>query len=233
MAQIARPSSEGAASAVGRLASGLTGGALAALGISRRGPETLPLALLGGVLVYRGATGKWPMAQALGVATDKRGDAVFRRAITIGREPAELYAFWRDFSNLPRFMQHLEAVRVLDERRSHWVAKAPGGTRVEWDAEITEDRPNELISWRSLPGAAVFNEGTVRFQPALGGRGTAILVEMRYDPPLGTAGRIIARLAGEEPAQQVTDDLRHLKMIFEAGELATNATRLADKEGRS
>jgi uncharacterized membrane protein len=232
MAQTAR-SHDSAAGAVGRVASGITGGALAAFGISRRSPVTLPLALIGGVLVYRGATGKWPLAQALGVATDRNGDATFKRAITIGREPAELYRFWRDFTNLPRFMQHLEEVRVIDERRSHWVAKAPLGAKAEWDAEITEDRPDELISWRSLPGAAVFNEGTVRFQPALGGRGTAILVEMRYDPPLGTAGRIAAKLAHEEPEQQVTDDLRHLKMIFEAGEIATNAMRPEDKKERA
>jgi uncharacterized membrane protein len=228
MAQIPQPAARGGA--VGRIVSGLTGGALTALGISRRGPSSIPLALLGGVLVYRGATGKWPLAQTLGVATDKAGDALSRRAFTINREPGELYSFWRDFSNLPRFMQHLEEVRVLDARRSHWVAKAPLGAKVEWDAEIVEERENELISWRSLPGAAVFNEGTVQFRPAVGGRGTELVVEIRYDSPLGTAGRLVARLAGEEPEQQIGDDLRRLKMIFEAGEIATNAMRPEDNK---
>lgn len=225
MAQIARANGSGAGAAVGRIASGLTGGALAALGLSRRNPSGIPLALLGGVLVYRGATGKWPLAKA--VAGEP---ATFRKAITIGREPAELYAFWRDFSNLPKFMQHLEAVQVLDNKRSHWVAKAPLGATVEWDAEVVEEQENRLISWRSLPGAAVHNEGTVRFQPAPGDRGTEVVVEMSYKPPMGAAGRVAARVAGEEPEQQVGDDLRHLKMMFEAGEIATNVMRAEDKK---
>lgn len=225
MAQTARSNGSGAGEAVGRIASGLTGGALAALGLSRRSASGIPLALLGGVLVYRGATGKWPMARA--VAGEP---ATFRKAITIGREPAEIYAFWRDFANLPKFMQHLESVQVLDGRRSHWTAKAPLGTQAEWDAEITEDQEGRLISWRSLPGAAVHNAGTVRFQPAPGGRGTEVVVEMSYSPPMGAAGRVAARVAGEEPEQQVGDDLRHLKMMFEAGEIATNVMRAEDKK---
>lgn len=225
MAQTARPTMSGrAAGTAGRLASGLTGGALAAYGLSRRGPVTLPLALLGGVLVYRGATGKWPMAKAAGEP------AAFRRAITISRDPGELYHFWRDFSNLPKFMRHLESVQVLDGRRSHWVAKAPLGAKAEWDAEITDDQEGRLISWRSLPDAAVHNAGTVRFQPAPGGRGAEVVVEMSYSPPMGAAGRLAARLAHEEPEQQVTDDLRHLKMMFEAGEIATNVMRPEDKK---
>lgn len=224
MAQTARQTTAGRAGGAGRIASGLTGGALAALGLSRRGPGSIPLALLGGVLVYRGATGRWPMARAAGEP------APFRRAVTIAREPAEIYAFWRDFSNLPRFMRHLESVQVLDDRRSRWAAKAPLGTTAEWDAEITDDQEGRLISWRSLPGAAVQNEGTVRFLPAPGGRGTEVVVEMSYSPPLGAAGRLAARIAQEEPEQQVTDDLRHLKMIFEAGEIATSVMRAEDKK---
>lgn len=223
MAQSARPTDRG--DAVGRLASGLTGGALTALGLSRRSAAAIPLTLLGGVLVYRGATGRWPM-----VGGGAGAPATFRRAVTIDKEPGAIYAFWRDFANLPQFMRHLESVRVIDDRRSHWVARAPLGAMAEWDAEITEDQEGRLISWRSLPGAAVHNEGTVRFQPAPGGRGAEVVVEMSYSPPMGAAGRIAARVAGEEPEQQVAADLRHLKMMFEAGELATNVMRAEDKK---
>lgn len=221
--------SDGRQETFGRLVSGLTGGALAAIGMRRRGLAALPLAILGGVLVYRGATGKWPFGRLLEIAPTGK-PATFRRAITIDYDRGELFRFWRNLSNLPRFMHHLEAVEMLDERRSHWVARAPFGAKAEWDAEITEERENEVISWRSLPGAAVANTGSVRFRQAPGGRGTEVVVEMRYDPPLGVAGRTVARLASEEPEQQVSDDLRHLKMMFEAGEIATGVLRPEDKK---
>ena len=142
-----------------------------------------------------------------------------KRTITINKSPEELYRFWRNFENLPRFMNHLEAVQVTGDRRSHWKAKAPAGTTVEWDAEITEDRPNEMIAWRSIEGADVDNAGSVRFVPAPGGRGTEVRVELRYDPPGGVIGAAIARLFGEEPAQQVADDLRAFKQVMETGEV--------------
>ena len=154
----------------------------------------------------------------------------FRRVVTINKEPAELYQFWRNFEHLPRFMQHLESVQMIDERRSHWVARAPFGTKAEWDAEITEDRVGELISWRSLPDATVQHAGSVAFKPAPGGRGTEVTVDMAYTPPLGVVGRIAARLAKEEPAQQIADDLHNLKMMLETGEIATNVMRLEDKQ---
>jgi uncharacterized membrane protein len=141
------------------------------------------------------------------------------RSITVRRPVEEVYAFWRDFQNLPTFMRHLESVTVTGEGRSHWVALAPAGKRVEWDAEIVEDRPNELISWRSLPGADVTNRGTVRFQPAPGGRGTELRVTLEYDPPFGKLGSKIAMLWREEPGQQVHDDLRHFKQVMETGEI--------------
>ena len=142
-----------------------------------------------------------------------------KRAITINRPASEVYRFWHDFQNLPRFMRHLESVQADGGTRSHWKAKAPAGTTVEWDAEIVEDRPNELIAWRSLEGASVDNAGTVRFVPAPGDRGTEIHVEMRYDPPGGPVGATVAKLFGEEPGQQVADDLRHLKQVLETGEI--------------
>jgi uncharacterized membrane protein len=137
-----------------------------------------------------------------------------------------VYAFWRDFTNLPRFMRHLESVTVLDERRSHWVAKAPAGQSVEWDAELTEDRPNEAIGWRATEGATVWNAGVVRFQPAPGGRGTEVRVDLSYDPPLGKLGSKVAMFWREEPGQQVQDDLRHLKQVLEIGEVViSDATK--------
>jgi uncharacterized membrane protein len=152
-------------------------------------------------------------------ATSGRGRVHVKEQITVGRSPEELYRFWRDFQNLPRFMEHLESVRVIDDRRSRWTARAPAGSSVEWEAEITEDRPNERISWRSSANAEVPNHGTVRFAPAPGDLGTEIHVELRYDPPGGKLGALVAKLFGEEPGQQVKGDLRRLKQVLETGEV--------------
>ena len=149
-----------------------------------------------------------------------------KRSITVKRPVSEVYSFWRDFENLPQFMRHLESVTVAGERRSHWRAKAPAGKSVEWDAEMTADHENELIAWRSLPGSQVYNAGTVRFQPAPGGRGTEVRVEIEYDPPFGKLGSKVAMLFREEPGQQIQDDLRHFKQIMEVGELViSDATK--------
>jgi uncharacterized membrane protein len=142
-----------------------------------------------------------------------------KRAASIRKSPEELYTFWRNFENLPRFMYHLEEVRVLDSGRSHWRAKAPAGTTVEWDAEVIEDRPSERIAWRSLPNADVPNWGSVEFRRAPGNRGTEVHVEIHYDPPGGKLGALIAKLFGEEPGEQVADDLRRLKQVMEVGEV--------------
>ena len=143
-----------------------------------------------------------------------------RTAITINASPDAVYAAWRDFEQLPRFMYHLESVSTTGDRRSHWVAKAPAGRTVEWDAEITDDEPGRLIAWRSLEGASVQNSGSVRFVPAPAGQGTEVYVEVRYSPPGGPLGSIVAKLFGEEPNQQVSDDLRRFKQIVETGEIA-------------
>jgi uncharacterized membrane protein len=144
------------------------------------------------------------------------------RSITINRPPEEVYGFWRQLENLPRFMRHLESVTAIDERTSHWKAKGPGGKTVEWDAVITDDRPNELISWRADENAEVRNEGTVRFRPAPGGRGTEVIVDLRYDPPAGKLGVAVAKLFHREPGQQVPDDLRRLKQVLEVGEVVVS-----------
>jgi uncharacterized membrane protein len=160
------------------------------------------------------------MARGLpGTGTVGRDGVQVRQTLTITRTPAEVYAFWRDFRNLPQFMSHLEAVQVIDDRRSRWTARAPAGRMVEWEAEIVEDRPNELIAWRSLPGADVANAGSVRFARAPGDRGTELIVELRYDPPAGALGAAIAKLFGEEPNEQVKSDLRRFKQVMEVGEV--------------
>jgi uncharacterized membrane protein len=138
------------------------------------------------------------------------------KSITINRSPEFVYEFWRDLENLPRFMAHLESVRQ-DSGGSVWRAKGPAGTTIEWRAEITLDRPNEAIAWRSLEGAMVANRGVVRFKPAPGGRGTEVHVELKYDPPAGAIGAAIAKLFGEEPASQIAGDLRRLKQVLETG----------------
>jgi len=145
-----------------------------------------------------------------------------RRAITVGRPVEEVYNFWHNFENLPQFMRHLESVTTTGERRSHWKAKAPAGASVEWDAETTDDRPNELIAWRSVEGSDVYNAGTVRFREAPGGRGTEVRVDIEYDPPFGKLGSKVAMLWREEPGQQVQDDLRHFKQVMETGEIVVS-----------
>jgi uncharacterized membrane protein len=163
------------------------------------------------------------LAQRLGRRNGARNGGAIRveQAVTINRPPEELYRLWRDFQNLPRFMKHLESVRETGNRRSHWIAKAPAGRTVEWEAEITEDRPNELIAWRSLKGADVDNIGSVRFERAPGRRGSIVSVDMRYNPPAGALGVIVAKLFGEDPEWQVKDDLRRFKQLIETGEIIT------------
>jgi uncharacterized membrane protein len=143
------------------------------------------------------------------------------KSVTVNKPPQECYEFWRNFTNLPRFMRHLRSVQLLDERHSHWVAQAPGGTRVEWDSELTEDVPGQFLAWRSLSGSDVDHSGSVRFEPAPGGRGTIVRVQMRYQPPAGRAGVLVAKLFHEEPQQQVQEDLRRFKQVLETGEIAT------------
>jgi uncharacterized membrane protein len=141
------------------------------------------------------------------------------RTITILSEPDPIYQFWHDFENLPRFMYHLERVTSLGNGRSHWVAKGPNDSSIEWEAEITEDRPGELIAWRSVDGSEVQHSGSVTFQPAPGDRGTEVKVDLEYDPPGGKFGSTIAKLFGEEPSVQVADDLRRFKQVVETGDV--------------
>jgi uncharacterized membrane protein len=141
--------------------------------------------------------------------------------VTIDKPADELYRLWRNFENLPRFMKHLKHVAVIDEKRSHWIASAPMGNSVEWDAEIVREEENRLIAWASVEGADVENSGFVRFQPAPAGRGTEVKVVIEYNPPGGAIAAGAAKLFGEAPEQQIADDLRRFKQFMEAGEIAT------------
>ncbi|HXI56549.1 MAG TPA: SRPBCC family protein [Polyangia bacterium] len=147
------------------------------------------------------------------------------QTITVNRPVDEVFRFWRDFENLPQFMENLESVTVLDSRRSHWCARSLAGRKVEWEAELVEVRDNELIAWRSVDGVGsdVSNAGSVRFAPAPGGRGTEIHVDLQYEPPAGRLGAqvatVVARLFGKEPGQQVMADLRRFKQVMEVGEV--------------
>jgi uncharacterized membrane protein len=141
------------------------------------------------------------------------------KSVTINQPRDIVYQFWREFENLPRFMAHVQRVVSMGDRRSHWVVSGPAGTNVEWDAEIVDDRPGELITWRTLEGSDIRHEGSVRFEEAPGDRGTEVYVDLRYDAPAGKAGATIAKLLGEEPTQQIKDDLRRFKQVLETGEV--------------
>jgi uncharacterized membrane protein len=196
---------------------------LALLGAATSSPDADPrriAAATAGVLgvtaldVYSGKRlGATESSEALAIAVTQ--------TVTINSTPDELYHFWKNLENLPLFMEHLESVSEVSDRVSHWVAKAPAGTSVEWDAEIVDDQPDRSIGWRTLPDSQVTHEGMVSFEPASGGRGTIVRVEMLYVPPAGKVGVWIARMFGEEPALQVADDLRRLKQLLETGEVAT------------
>lgn len=157
-----------------------------------------------------------------------KGNALSARAVTINRPADELYSYWRDLSNLPTFMDNVVSI-TSDGDRSHWVVKAPGGKTVEWDARITEDRPNELLAWASEDGADIANSGRIEFRDA-GTRGTVVTATIAYDPPAGTIGKLIAKMFQREPAIQARRDLRRFKQLMETGEIATSSRTKAQLE---
>ncbi|ADV66374.1 SRPBCC family protein [Deinococcus maricopensis] len=198
-----------------RLATIAGGSLLTVIGLRKRGFLGLALAAAGGYLAYRGVTGNDPIAQATGMSGATASKPIFvEQSVVINRDAQSVYDYWRKLDNLPRIMSHLETVTVLDERRSRWVAKAPLGTHVEWEAEIVNDKPGERIGWHSLPGATVDNAGSVQFEKLPDG-GTRVHVALSYRPPAGPLGAAVAKLFGEEPSQQIADDLQKFKAAFE------------------
>lgn len=211
-----------------RWASAVGGGALALYGITRGSLGGIALALVGAALVQRGVSGHCNLYEAMSFSSAggeglrnsenvsvpaERGTKV-EHSVQINRPALELYSFWRNFENLPNFMNHLESVKRFGGNRSHWVAKAPGGTTVEWDAEVYNEKEGELIAWRTLEGSQVASAGSVHFEPA-GEGATNVRVNLKYDPPGGKLGSLIARLFGENPQQQIEEDLARFKEIME------------------
>lgn len=206
-----------------RWASIIGGSAMVLLGLQQRSLRGALMALTGGGLAYHGAKSEKSLPDAIGDAVGINKPIRVEKTVTINKPAEELYNFWHNFENLPTFMKHLQSVRVIDMRRSHWVANAPMGQTVQWDADIVDDRPNELIAWASIEGADVENAGFVRFKPGPVGRGTEVKVVLEYAVPGGALSAALAKLFGEEPEQQIGDELRRFKMLMEAGEIATTA----------
>ena len=197
---------------------------LASLGAAAASPETKK-----GRLAF--ATANVLAVTALDVITAKQlsngNQGIHARgSCIVNREPAEVYSFWRKFDNFPRFMRHVESVRDLGDGRYRWVATGPAGMTVEWDAMIVADDPGKVITWRSLENADVDNAGAVRFERAPGGRGTIVRVNIEYNPIGGVLGAAVAKLFGEEPEQQINEDLRRFKQVMEIGEVVVSDATL-------
>jgi uncharacterized membrane protein len=188
-----------------------TGAALAVFGASRKSWSGTALAAAGGALVFQGLRESHNIARPIHVQC----------SFTIYKPIEEIYTFWRNFENLPRFMRHLHSVQNTGEGRSHWEARAPLGMSIGWDAEILEERGNDYILWRSLPGGSVEHRGSVQFRNAPFAGGTEIIVSLDYRPPAGKAGALFAKLFGTNPEHQVREDLRRFKQLMEAGEIPT------------
>ena len=209
------------------------GGSLMALkGLSYRGAPGLIAAAAGAALVYRGVSGSCGLYQKLGINTatdDKPASPVeyyergihVERSVTINKPREELFAFWRNFEQLPKFMFYLEEVTVTGDKTSHWKAKGPAGLSVSWDAEIINEIPNELIAWRSLAGARVDNTGSVRFLPGPRGEGTEVRVVIDWIPPGGQVSATIAKFFGRDVKGEVQEELRRFKQLMETGEVST------------
>ena len=215
---------------VEKWASIAAGVGLALYGLGRLRKGGWVLATLGGLLLRRGATEHCDVYEALGVNTAGTGEDTRRalggsagvavdESVTINRPIEELYRFWRNLENLPRFMRHLESVERITDTLSRWRAKAPAGTSVEWNAEIINEVPNQVIGWRSIEGSDVVSAGSVNFDDAGPGRGTRLRVRMQYSPPGGKIGAAIARLVGRDAATEIREDLRRFKQLVETGEV--------------
>jgi uncharacterized membrane protein len=208
----------------------LIGGGLVALGLKQGIRDGLMLAITGGALLYRGVTGQCPLYKVAGIDTSStrprsvvsvphgRGVKV-ESSVLIDKSAEELYAFWRDLENLPRFMDNLVSVKSQGDQRSHWVVKTIGNAEISWDAEIVNDIPNELIAWRTVENSDIDHAGSVRFEPT--GSVTRVKVTMEYRPPAGKLGLGLAKLFGQEPQQMIESDLRRFKQLMESAQIAS------------
>ncbi|HSE40051.1 MAG TPA: SRPBCC family protein [Acidobacteriota bacterium] len=221
---------------IDRVISALGGAGLIVYGLMKPSKAKTALSLLtGGALIYRGATGRSRVYKALGIGSAGKGTPAtsvaaetgirVEKSIIIDRPASELYRFWRNLENLPNFMQHLDSVRMLDNRNSHWRVKGPAGMEIEWYAEIINDVPNERIGWKSLDSADVDHAGSVHFQPIDENR-TQVDVTMKYNPPAGKIGAAFAKLFGEDPKTQVAEDLQTFKAHMETQKFSSSNEEL-------
>ena len=211
------------------------GGMLMKWGLRHGGISGLLGLAAGGVMAWSGANGRLPKSLGSLAGNRHEGEIASRRGwsttaavsatVTVDRPAEELYRFWRDFSNLPKIMEHIEGIEVLDSRRSRWTVSAPAGSTVTWHSRVTEDEPNRRIAWESEPGADVRNAGWVEFRPAPAGRGTEVHALIVYEPPAGQIGRLVAKLFQEEPGVQMRQDLGRFKRLMEGGEHTTDERR--------
>lgn len=216
------------------------GAASLAYGLRRGGAVGWAMGVTGGLMSQRGLTGHCYASQMIGRNTARDTDhGLLRRTpqrfttrVTIARRPDELYRFWRDFTRLPQFMRFITDVRPTGGNRTHWIAEGPWGGergRIEWDAEVTEDVPNERIAWRSVEGSDIDQRGELRFRPT--SRGTEVELDMSYAPPTGRFGATLGRFLSALSKQAAREDLRRFKQLMETGELPTNATTRAMTQG--
>ncbi|MCC6457565.1 MAG: SRPBCC family protein [Caldilineaceae bacterium] len=211
-----------------RWVAGIGGAALLWYGLRQHSAARWPLAALGAGLVYQGASGNnlldyVPVANEIPIVNQLTSNEPtqlrIRKSMTVNRPASELYNYWRNLENLPNFMTHVKSVQKLDEKRSHWVVNVVQGIEMEWDAEITEDRPNEMIAWQTLPDATLQNRGYVKFIPV--SRGTEVSVSIEYDPPGAAIGQMAGRMVKFIAEQQIKKEIHNFKRIMETGEVIT------------
>ncbi len=203
-----------------RLASALTGGALAAYGLAKRNPAGIALALLGGTILLRGTTGHCLVYQAMGASTaPEEEDVHIEDAIIVNQPRAVLFAFWREFANLPQFVPGLESVIPVGDTQLHWVANTPGERRITWDTEIIAEKKNALITWRTLPDSPLRHTASVRFTTVPHGGGTEVRLSVEYRAPGGKIAGKLSQVFGKDPEHTLHEILRQFKQLVESGEV--------------
>ncbi len=198
------------------------GGLLLLSGVRRGGALGTILKLAGAGMVFRGQQGYGRLHKALGICTPEnltgvgKYNVMVESQIIVDRPHEELYRIWRNLENLPVFMDHLLSVHEIDDTRSLWVARAPAGMVIKWDAQIINDVENKLIAWETIEGSGVDNAGSVHFEP-IGDDRTRVRVRLRYDPPADMLGVWIAKVFRNDPQSQIDKDLVRFKKIMEVG----------------
>ncbi|WNM62613.1 SRPBCC family protein [Candidatus Nitrospira neomarina] len=218
------------------------GTGLIGFGLTQRGKGRILPILVGGSLLMHGFSNHSRLYEALGI-DESYGTPIrhplnrivhFRKSICINRPAADIYAFWRDLNNLPRFMHNIVAVEILDDTRSVWHARGPFNKEVYWEAEILEERQNEMLTWRTIESESnLEHEGVLSLRRAAGNRGTILSLDCRWSPPGGVFGAAMAKLLPDDPARQVSEDLRRFRQLMETGEITRNqeACQGTDRSG--